>query len=65
MPTYTYLIVDDRYSVPSLKFEEAENDGEAQAAARADLQANPHHAAVEVRQGDQMISMERRAHPRG
>ena len=61
--TYTCLIVDNRYSVPSLAFHMASNDDDARAFAQADLAANPHHEAVEVRRDDEVLFIERRMHP--
>jgi hypothetical protein len=63
LPTYTCLIVDDRYSVPSLTFHAAASEVEARAYAQADLDANPHHKAIEVRDGDEILFVARRKRP--
>jgi hypothetical protein len=60
MPTYTCLITDDRYTVPSLAFRLAADEREARRLALADLASNPHHEAFEVRDGDRLIFVERR-----
>lgn len=65
MPTYTCLTTDDRYSVPSLSFEAERNEAAVREKARLDLLRNPHHQAIEVREGDRIAFVERRRPPGG
>ena len=63
MPTFTCFTRDDRYSVPSLTFWAAKDEADMRALARQDLSANPHHEAVEVRDGDRLLFVEERRPP--
>ncbi|WP_309090019.1 hypothetical protein [Phenylobacterium sp.] len=60
MRTYTCLVTDNRYSVPTLSFYLATDEERARELARRDLEANPHHSAFEVRDGDRLLFVERR-----
>jgi hypothetical protein len=54
MQTYTLFIDDDRYSVPTLQFVTADDAAAMWRIAREKL-SEPHHLAVEVREGDLML----------
>jgi len=54
MPDFQFLIVDDRYSVPSLCLVQAEDARAARIRARR-LVAEPHHLAVEVWRADRRL----------
>jgi hypothetical protein len=64
MRTFTCLITDRRYAVPTLSFVLAQDAERARELARRDLAANPHHAAVEVREGDRLLFVEARGERR-
>jgi len=52
--TYSFYIEDDRYSVPTLLFVDAADDASALRMARDKL-AEPHHVAIEVRDGYRIL----------
>lgn len=60
MRTFTCLMTDKRYSVPTLTFYLAADEKAARAMARRDLAANPNHRACEVREDDRVLFVERR-----
>ena len=51
----TCLSADSRYAVPTLSFYLAADEAQARALAVADLRANRHHEAVDVRNGDEVL----------
>jgi hypothetical protein len=53
--TYALFIEDDRYSVPTLQFVTANDDTDVRRIACEKL-AEPHHKAIEVREGDDMLA---------
>lgn len=55
MRTYTCLITDDRYAVPSLVFHEAQDDAAMRALALSGLRANPHWHDFEARLNDEPV----------
>lgn len=55
MPTYTCLVTDSRYSVPSLLFIDSVDAASLRALARADLLANRHHVRFEAWAGGEHI----------
>ena len=61
--TLSCLITDNRYSVPTLSFYLDTDIERARALAIADLKANRHHEAVEIRAGDEMVFSIRRDDP--
>ena len=60
MPLYTWLVTDDRYRVPSLIFNVAPDDATVRTLVHLDLANNPHHRAIEVRDGDKLMFVESR-----
>lgn len=62
MPTYQFLIDDDRYEVPTLVLGEASTDGLALARAKEVLLRSPHHHRVEIYAGDRYLESVRRSH---
>lgn len=56
----TCFITDDRHAVPSLALLVGLDSGAARRFAVDDLQNNPHHVAIEVRDGDRLICAMRR-----
>ena len=54
MQTYALYIDDDRYSVPTLLFVTANDDTAVRRIAREKL-SEPHHKAVEVLEGEQIL----------
>jgi hypothetical protein len=61
MRTFTFLMTDARYSVPTLSLHDAADEDAARALARRDVAANPNHQACEVREDDRTIFVEHRA----
>ncbi|HXQ14952.1 MAG TPA: hypothetical protein VN814_10065 [Caulobacteraceae bacterium] len=55
MEIYEVLILDDRYSVPSLVLIDVEDEAHARMAAERCLRESPHHYGVEVRRHGQLI----------
>ena len=63
MQTYALFIEDDRYSVPTLVFVTANDDTAVRRIACEKL-SEPHHRAIEVRDGEAMLArIERSAGP--
>lgn len=60
MKTFTAYIQDERYTALTLKFFSARGEAQAREIACYDLMTNPHHLAVEVCDGDQLLFIERR-----
>jgi hypothetical protein len=54
------FIIDDRLTAPTLAFLVGADAEAAQRFAAADLCANPHHLAVEVRDGEALLFVVRR-----
>ncbi|HEY2710771.1 MAG TPA: hypothetical protein VGI95_22225 [Caulobacteraceae bacterium] len=52
--TYTLLVTDKRYSVPTLAFFTG-LEADARAAAKSRLDESTHHLSVEVRDGERMV----------
>jgi hypothetical protein len=52
--TFTFLVTDDRYSVPTLAFFTG-LEADARAAAKSRLDESTHHLSVEVRDGEGMV----------
>lgn len=61
MRTFTFLMTDTRYSVPTLSLYEALDVATAREQARRDLAASPDHQVCEVRENDRIVFVERRA----
>lgn len=61
MRTFTFLMTDTRYSVPTLSLYEAPDEAAAREQARRDLAANPNHQMCEVREDDRIVFVERRS----
>ncbi len=55
MRTYWFLIEDDRYSVPTLQFVTARDEGAARRIAHTRLADSPHHKRVEVLEDDRFL----------
>jgi hypothetical protein len=55
LKVYTLYIYDDRYSVPTIDLLMADNDAEAEVAARERLAASPHHRAVAAFEDDRFV----------
>lgn len=58
--TLSLFIIDDRHEVPSLVLLVGETEDSARALAVADLRANPHHQAIELRVEDTLVFALRR-----
>jgi hypothetical protein len=58
--TYTCLITDDRYAVPSLAFQGAPDDGAMRSLALKELRGNPHYHSFEARLDDRRVFVLRR-----
>jgi hypothetical protein len=56
----SFFILDDRHEVPSLVMLVGETEDSARALAIADLRANPHHLAIELRVDDTLVFALRR-----
>lgn len=61
MRTYTCLITDDRYSVPSLMFQGAVDDQTLRALAVEELRGNPHYRSFEARFDDRRVFLLRQS----
>ncbi len=59
--TLSIFITDDRFAVKTLKLCVGHDLAAARAQAEADLRANPHHLAVEIRAGDELVAVIDRA----
>jgi hypothetical protein len=55
MRTFTCLIKDDRYSVPTLSLYVSSDLTRLRELAQRDLQQNPHHQHFEVHEGHQLL----------
>lgn len=55
MPTYQAFITDKRYRVPTLKLVTAASRIEAEAAAEQLFRESPHHAGLELWDGDEVV----------
>lgn len=60
--TFSCFITDDRSSVETFQLFVGGNVDAARAHAEADLRANRHHLAVEIRKGDQVVAVLKRQH---
>lgn len=60
MRTFTCLVTDTRYSVPTLTFFMTTDEERARELARRDLALNPHHESFELREGDRLLFAEGR-----
>jgi hypothetical protein len=60
MQTFTCLLSDSRYSVPTLSFFITTDAERARDLARRELQANSHHRAVELYEGERLLWAETR-----
>ncbi|HEY8617667.1 hypothetical protein [Phenylobacterium sp.] len=65
MRTFTCLVTDRRYSIPTLTFYLAADENRAREFARWDLALNPQHSAFEVREGDRLLFVEERPQAAG
>jgi len=52
---FRFLTVDDRYSVPTLKFVQAADPERARAMAEQLLRESPHHRAVQVWEDETLL----------
>jgi hypothetical protein len=55
MRTFTCLISDARYTVPTLALYVTTDEATARKLAMRDLKANPNHEACELREGDRLV----------
>ncbi|HEX4199205.1 MAG TPA: hypothetical protein VHZ26_17345 [Caulobacteraceae bacterium] len=55
MKVFQLQIEDDRYSIPSLMFLEAANEGRARIRVGEILDRSPHHRSVEVYEGETLV----------
>ncbi len=60
MRTFTCLLSDTRYTVPTLIFVLAPDDERARELARRELDASRHHDSFELLEDDRLICEERR-----
>jgi hypothetical protein len=60
MRTFTCLYSDDRYSIPTLAFLIVGDLERARELARRELDANPHHDAFELHEGERFVCAEHR-----
>lgn len=66
MRTFTCLIKDDRYSIPTLSLYVSSDLERLRELARRDLQQNPHHQHFEVHDGQRLLfSLTREQRPEG
>jgi hypothetical protein len=56
MRTFSFLIQDTRYAVPTLAIVTAKDTNRGLELARKLLEESPHHVAVEVHESDTMIA---------
>jgi hypothetical protein len=56
MPTFTILITDDRYAVPTMAFVEAPDVASAVEIAEWRLGESRHHRSIEVREDDMVVA---------
>jgi ribosome-binding protein aMBF1 (putative translation factor) len=55
MRTFTFFLTDRRYTVPTVAFITAVDVGRAVEIARQQLDASPHHLAIELRENDELV----------
>lgn len=60
MRTFTCLLSDTRYTVPTLIFVSAADAERAREVARRELEANGHHHSFELLEDDRLVCSEQR-----
>jgi hypothetical protein len=60
MQTYTCLLTDSRYTVPTLSFLFTSDVERARALARRELQASAYHRRFELHDGERVVCVEDR-----
>lgn len=58
MPTFTCLLTDLRYRVPTLHLFIASTETEARELARRELKSSPYHRSFELLEGERVIGVE-------